>query len=579
MPHPKLNADAPMKDASPPVKTPNKTNNTGPNAAVVTKGSADSAGPRLFGDSPKANPRHDDGRNRKQYEQGRSVKLREELQRIQGHATHPPPKPSHHETYNSEGGIATNNDVHPESIPSYQEIINISKGDWNTFTPYRKLVIATRYGYLDIAKFEKYALLNIHPASGTGGQLLPWAVHTKDTIYADTGFYFVKLPYINGSYLIVFGISEGNIGQPGIAQCIHSAHTSHGVAGEVLVINGNMRNYLRAVEQFVKVVSREFRPPTKGVNGEEVWLFEHESSADSHAKKIYDKITELKRDGTLESHVSINDPTSEIISIHPNHPNHYKNNKGACDEAYGRRPKLPKFYDETLSVMKEFQKKHPMKRPPSFYQGCEHMLSQEEIKVGQRIQHHVNLHHRGTAIDPSYLTMYRNTLRLSDFASSHYFRRDSSVTLEDLTAEWKKRNPENGGGGQQNQEDGASTLSMTRSNKIIRHEDGTIKRNEVETSNNEVASGDDDDHESVEELPCVCGKVHSSPDYTIQCNACRSWYEVLGHCTGFFDPDRLADEPYQCWHCDCGTPIEARALTATPAQGQAAVRIISYLCV
>jgi len=463
-----------------------------------------------------------------------------------------------------------------DNIPNLQKI---SKMAWDTYSPDQKQCIATHYMYdNDIGMFERNLFLEVVGLEDTTTPL-PWIKHTKNTVYPDVGFYLIKLRYIEGTTLLVFGISEGTVNTPGVGQRIHSAHTSHAVAGEVIVIDGNMRGRLRMFEAFVKVVTRNEKPPTGRVNGEEVRLLLNNKD-DSYSRKIYEMARSFLRDGVVKSHLSITDQSSPIVSM-PNEmaKDFFKNHKDACKQAYDRSPINADdtvTFQDVKDVLTQFTKSFPKQRPPSSNDiAYKKVLTRVELNVGIFIQQHVQAYYSSNedtdSIGEEYLKLYRS-FSLGEFvARSRYFRHqreDSRTSFEELEAEWKSNQPPTDPGESalnKNGPDLERPRTFTRSRLLVRNEStGTIERSE----DIEDQPAGDGTIPSEEELkPCVCGIVHDYCHYEVNCDKCEETYEVDRDCVGYFDPNRLNEKSsWRCLHCISGTTAEGRKVTTPPVR-------------
>jgi len=468
----------------------------------------------------------------------------------------------------------SNDYQYSRTFPNLQQI---TKSAWDEYSPDQKQRIATHYMYNDIGMFERNLFLDVVGLEGTTTPL-PWNKHTKNTEYPDVGFYLVKFRYIHGTTLLVFGISEGTVNTPGVGQRIHSAHTSHAVAGEVIVIDGNMRGRLRMFEAYVKVVTRNEKPPTGRVNGEEVRLLLNNKD-DSYARKIYEMAQSFHRVGVVKSHLSITDSSSPIVSM-PNEmaKNFFKNHKDACQQAYDRSPINADdtvTFQDVKDILTQFTKRYPKQRPPSSNDiAYKKVLTRVELNVGIFIQQHVQAYYSSNedtdSIGEEYLKLYRS-FSLGEFvARSRYFRHqreDSRTSFEELEAEWKSNQPPTDPGESASNKNGPDLerpRTFTRSRLLVRNESGTIERSE----DIEDQPAGDETIPSEEELkPCVCGIVHGYCHYEVKCDKCGETYEVDRNCVGYFDPSRLNEKSsWKCLHCISGTTAEGRKVTTPPVR-------------
>ena len=146
--------------------------------------------------------------------------------------------------------------------------------------------------------------------------------------------YIIKFPYTNGNTLLITGISFG--GEVlnrwnKLRQRLQIHHSSHGAAGEVLIIEGDVGGNLKRFEDMMKIHFRSERPDS-GVNGTETYLCSSNEAADSIANKILGWAERYTTSGSLTIPTCCSTPNGGMISSDPEAPDFYKKNKVALSQ-------------------------------------------------------------------------------------------------------------------------------------------------------------------------------------------------------------------------------------------------------
>jgi hypothetical protein len=91
---------------------------------------------------------------------------------------------------------------------------------------------------------------------------------------------------------------------------------------------------------------------------------------------------------------------------------------------------------------------------------------------------------------------------------------------------------------------------------------------EEEKPTSDDASNQDWEEDENAWLGCVCGKIHSKSRtgvFWIQCEACKSWYDVSVGCVGFTEAEAKAIQNWTCWACPEGK-VEATPSLLSPSR-------------
>ena len=220
-------------------------------------------------------------------------------------------------------------DVSDTDVSSIPALEDINEEVWNNCSLLRKYVIMAHYTNSEMDRFEKYAL-KLHPQEELGNSGPQWNLFSPKMPCPDYGVYIIKIPYTNGTYLVLFGISISNNTRDergGLYHRIRNHHAAHGVAGEVITIAGDMRGCIDLFEDAMKVTFRGFVPKIV-VDGRDIYLHGYETlvvpsseEADSVALSIVDWAKTYKATGKLSIPACFNNPSGATISL----------NEGASD--------------------------------------------------------------------------------------------------------------------------------------------------------------------------------------------------------------------------------------------------------